>query len=120
MSAYEFFYVMDSNKILAVSVSAFLWFKNLQIKYNKWINIIGGATFGVLLIHANCEEIRIILWHDIFDCIHKYNLPIDKLILFSVSSVLLVFGVCVVLEILRQKTVERMFFNWFDRKFDRI
>jgi hypothetical protein len=55
-----YYFVADSNKILAVftAVSAFITFKNIKLKYNKTINTIASATFGVLLIHANSDAMR--------------------------------------------------------------
>lgn len=47
-------YVSDSNTFLAVAtgVSLFMAFKDMKMKYNKWINTIAASTFGVLLLHA--------------------------------------------------------------------
>ncbi len=61
-----YYFVADANKILAVltSVSAFLFFKNLKVKYSKFINIVSSATFGVLLIHANSKTMRYWLWKE--------------------------------------------------------
>lgn len=48
----SYFFVSDSNKILALAtgVSAFLFFKNINIGRSKIINTIAASTFGVLLI----------------------------------------------------------------------
>lgn len=50
-----YWFVADSNKILAVltSVSSFMYFKDLHIKQSKFINTVSASTFGVLCIHAN-------------------------------------------------------------------
>ena len=87
-----YFLVIDCNKVLAVvvAVSSFLWFKNVNIKYSKWINSFGAGTFGVLLIHANSEAMRTWLWKDSLNVVSKYNLPLWELILYSVA---VVFGV---------------------------
>ena len=59
-------YVSDSNTFLAVvtGVSLFMAFKDMKMKYNKWINTIAASTFGVLLIHANSDTMRQWLWRD--------------------------------------------------------
>jgi hypothetical protein len=116
---YEFFFVADSNKIFAVTtaVSSFLWFKGLNIPYKKWINVIGGSTFGVLLIHNHSDAMRRLLWEDLFNCAgDNFNLPLGCLILFCVVSVLIVFSGCSLIEIVREKTIEKWFFKWYDTK----
>lgn len=114
------FFVSDSNKILAVvvAVSSFLWFKNLDIRYSKVINLLGASTFGVLLIHANSDAMRAWLWRDIVDCVGHYALPFYQLILYSVGVVLLVFVVCAVIDILRTKYIEKPLMGFIQEKFD--
>lgn len=65
-SEIAYFFVEDSNAILAiiVSVCAFMYFKSSNLKYNKWINSIGSTSFGVFLIHANSDTMRQWLWKD--------------------------------------------------------
>lgn len=112
--------VSDSNKVFAVSiaVSSFLWFKNLNIKYNKVINSFGAATFGVLLIHANSNAMRTWLWKDTVDCVgHYISMGTGELILYSVAVVLAIFIICNLIDQLRIATLEKWFFNWYDNKF---
>ena len=63
---FPYSYVSDSNTFLAVAtgVSLFMTFKDLKMKYHKWINTIAASTFGVLLIHANSDTMRLWLWRD--------------------------------------------------------
>jgi hypothetical protein len=114
----DFFFVADSNKIfaVAVAVSTFLWFKNINLKYSKTINIIGGTTFGVLLIHANSNAMRQWLWKDTVDCVGHYSLPLPQLILFSVGTVLAIFFICSAIDRVRQLLIEEPFFKWYDKK----
>lgn len=116
-----FFFVSDSNKILAVlfAVTSFLWFKNLNIPQSRIINAVGASTFGVLLIHANSATMRQFLWKDTIDCVGHYSLPFGKLVLFSIGSVLAVFCICAVIDHLRILFVERPFFKAHDKHFDR-
>lgn len=55
-----YFFVTDSNTLLAVfvGVCAFMFFKNINIKYNAFINAVASTTFGILMIHANCDAMR--------------------------------------------------------------
>ena len=111
-------FVSDSNKIFAVAiaVSSFLWFKNMNIKHSKVINTFGASTFGVLLIHANSDAMRTWLWKDTVDVVGHYSLPFGQLVLFSVGVVLAVFVVCNFIDQLRIATLEKWFFNWYDRR----
>lgn len=53
---------------VAVSLSAFMYFKNLSIGANRWINAFGGVTFGVYLLHDGVMEgCRDGLWKFIID-----------------------------------------------------
>lgn len=112
--------VEDSNKFFAVAiaVSSFLFFKNFKIKYSKVINSIGAATFGVLLIHANSNAMRQWLWKDTVDSVgHYYSLDIGALVLYSIGVVLAIFIVCNLIDQLRIATLEKWFFNWYDKNF---
>ena len=112
------FFVSDSNKIFAVivAISSFLWFKNMNISYSKLINTIGASTFGVLLIHANSDAMRQWLWKDAVDCVGHYNLPPFQLVLYILSSVVIIFIVCTIIDIIRIKLIEKPFFRWYDKK----
>lgn len=114
----DFFFLSDSNKLLAVTVAvfSFLWFKNLNIKYSKVINAFGAATFGVLLIHANSDAMRRWLWLDLVDGVGHYSLTLGSLGLYSVGVVLAVFIACNLIDQLRIATVEKQFFRWYDKK----
>ena len=81
-----YFFVSDSNKILALSTdaSAFLFFKNLEIGYSKVINRIAASTFGVLLIHANSNAMRRWLWHVVCNNIRDMNQEMSLFMLCSV------------------------------------
>ena len=112
------FFVSDSNKILAVmvSVSSFLWFKNMNIRYSKAINTIGASTFGVLLIHANSDAMRQWLWKETVDCVGHYSLPSLQLVLYITSAVTIIFFSCIIIDIMRIILLERPFFRWYDKK----
>ena len=114
---YDYHFVVDSNKIfaVAVAVSSFLWFKNMNIRYSKIINAFGAGTFGVLLIHANSDAMRTWLWKDFVDVIGHCALPFGQLVLFSIGVVLAIFIVCNLIDQLRIATLEKWFFNWYDR-----
>ena len=114
----EGFFVSDSNKFFAVviALTSFMWFKNINIPYNKYINMIGGSTFGVLLIHANSDAMRQWLWKDFVDCVGHYSLPFWQLVGYSVGVVLAIFFSCVLLDRVRIVLFEEPFFKWYDKK----
>ncbi len=116
----HYFFVADSNKVFAVVVAfcSFLWFKNLKIKQSKIINLIGASTFGVLLIHANSDSMRTWLWKQTVDCVGHYSLSLSNLIAFSFVVVFVVFFVCITIDIVRIKALEKPLFQKFDKKIE--
>ena len=113
-----FMFVTDSNTFLAVMVGvfAFLYFKNIKISYNKFINTIGASTFGVLLIHAHSDAMRQWLWKDILDTVGHYN---DKCMPFyAIGCVICIFIVCILIDIIRINLIEKPFFQWWDKHWD--
>lgn len=108
-----FFFVTDSNTFLAVltGVSAFLFFKNIKLRYNKVVNAIASTTFGILLIHANSDAMRQWLWKDVLDNVGAYDsawMP-----LHAIGSVVMVFAVCSIFDLFRIRFVERSCLAWW-------
>lgn len=87
-----------------VAVTSFLFFKNLNIKYNKIINMGGATSFGVLLIHANSDIMRRWLWGDIVGCVRHYD--VAYYVLYAVSSCLCIYFVCSVIDYFRLRYIE--------------
>lgn len=113
----SYFFVFETNKVFPVwvAITSFLWFKNLKIRKSTIINLLGGSTFGVLLIHANSNAMRKWLWQDTFDVIAHYSLPSGQLILYSISTVIIVFTICSSLDIIRMVLIEKPFLKWYDK-----
>lgn len=110
-----YFEVADSNKILALitSVCLFMLFKNLNIKQNKVINNVAASTFGVLLIHANSDTMRKFLWYNVFDGTKYYGTAI--LYVHAILSVIIIFAICILIDILRRMTLEKVFLEKIDK-----
>ena len=110
-----YYFLSDANKILAVttSISVFIMFKNLKINYNKIINILASTTFGVLLIHANTAAMRRFLWVDVFNNMGHYNSK--YFIIYACAVVVLVYGIAVIIDLLRKKFVEFKVFRYLDK-----
>lgn len=110
-----YYFVSDANKLLAVtaSVSIFILFKNWKLKYIGWINRIAATTFGVLMIHANSDAMRKFLWKDLFDNAGHYS--DGSLAGYAIGVVLLVYLVCVAVDFLRIRFIEKPLFQWLDK-----
>ena len=110
-----YFFVTDSNTFLAVvtSLSAFMYFKNLKIKNNKFINTVAASAFGVLLIHANSDTMRRWLWQDVLHNVEVYDTV--YLVLHAILSVVVIYIVCTCIDYLRIRYIERPFFKVWDK-----
>lgn len=107
--------VCDANVFLAVSTSIplFMFFKDLKMKYHKWINTIAASTFGVLLIHANSDTMRQWLWKDIVDCSGSFYR--SDTCLYAILAVLAIFFICILIDYVRIHTIEKWTFKIIDR-----
>lgn len=113
-------FVADSNAPLAVLVSvfAFIFFKDLRIKQSKVINVIGGSTFAVLLIHANSNTMRQWLWKDLCDNVGHY--ATNDIYLHAIIITIAVFTVCSIIEIIRSKTIEKPLLDFMHNSIQRF
>lgn len=110
---YPYYFVSDSNAVLAVvvSVCTFMFFKTYPLKYHKWINTVGASTFGVLLIHDNSDLMRQWLWKDTLNNVGFYA---NNIYLHSIISVLGVFCICTLIDQLRLRYIEKPLFKVLD------
>lgn len=109
-----YYFVSDSNSFFAlvISLCTFMFFKSINLCYNRYINLIAASTFGVLLIHGNSDTMRMWLWHDVFDNIHNY----PNAYVHSIVCVLLVYFICTITDFIRLHFIERPLFRSFERK----
>lgn len=90
-----------------------MYFKNIRIPQSKWINLIGGSTFGVLLIHANNDTMRRWLWKDTLNNIGHYN---DELFwLHPIIAIITIFLVCIIVDRIRIVLFEKPVFKFLDK-----
>ncbi len=115
-----YYFVVDSHKILAlaVSVSMFLFFKNIKIKPNRLINTIASTTFGILLIHGHSDLMRELIWRKLFRNVEFYNS--DYLWLHSIVAVSILYAVCSALDYIRIKALEKPLFSYLSNKYPRL
>lgn len=111
-----YYFVADTHKLLAAAtgICAFMFFKNLNIKYHPFINKVAASTFGVLLIHANSDTMRQWLWRDTLQNVVAFYG--DHFVLHAVGSVLLVYSICSIIDMIRIRFLEVPFFKWYVKK----
>ena len=116
----SYFFVADSNTFLALltGFSGFMFFKNLNLKPNRFINTVAASAFGVLLIHANSGYMRQWLWQDVLNNVGAYNSP--WLPVHAVVSVVTIYVICTCIDYLRIRFVEKAFFKLWDKYFYRL
>ena len=98
---------------LITGVMTFIFFKKMRLPYIPLVNIMGGSTFGVLLIHANSDTMRKWLWRDFLHNVDMYDSP--WLVVHAVGSVFAIFIVCIVIDRLRLHFIEPQIMTLFDR-----
>ena len=105
------FFVSDSNKLLAflVSISTFMFIKNIHIRQSKWINMIASCTFGVLLIHANSDAMRQWLWKDTCDNVGFFHS--SMIYVHALCVPIIVFIACTIIDFCRQRFLERLYLD---------
>lgn len=109
-------FVSDSNNFLpfVTGLSSFMFFKNLQIRKNKFINAVSATTFGVLLIHANSDAMRQWLWKDALNNVYAFSQP--WVFLHTVGSVLGIFVICSLIDGIRIRWIEKPVMNFLNRR----
>ena len=94
---------MNDFFILLVSILLLLFFSNLNIKYNKYINIISSTTLGIYLIHDN-PSVRTFLWTSYFKL---FEITGGKnLILSSIKIIFTIFFICMIIDLIRKFIIE--------------
>ena len=113
-------FVADCNKILAVAtgVSVFMFFKNVKIPNSKFINTVAASTFGVLLIHANSDTMKVFLWGDFLKNTEFFGTQWQWP--HMILSVLGVFVVCTAIDYVRIKLLEKPFLRLYDKAENKI
>lgn len=112
-----YFFVSDSNKILALTngVCAFLFFNNLKLGHSKLINVLGGSTFGVLLIHAGSWTMIQWLWKDFLQNTTMFGSSF--LIVHALLCTVGVYTVATIIDMLRIRFIEKPIFRFWDKHY---
>lgn len=138
-------YQIGSIFTLVVTICIFHFFKNLDIKNNKFINFIASTTFGCYLIHDN-TLVRPFLWKNLFDMnivmvgslkslfssnafiVNKVlaipmvfisdvvNIPIHFFLpLHCLLIIIFILAVCSIIEFIRMNLIEKNIMKLVDR-----
>jgi hypothetical protein len=115
-----YYFIEDSNKILAVltAVSAFMFFKDVKLKYNRFINAVAATVFGVLLISGISDSMRRWLWGDILNNVGMYDS--QWLFIHAFCSVAGIFVICSAIDYCRIYFIETPLLKLWDKNFDRF
>lgn len=92
--------------LLFISVELLMMFLSMKKWSNKFINIIASATLGVYLIHDN-NFVRPYLWKDLLNNQSMYHS--EYLIFHAICSIILVYIICTIIDLLRQLTIEKLY-----------
>ena len=102
------FYTSISLLMLFVATMFLIVFSNTTPFYNRIINIFGGCTFGVYLLHDN-NYVRTWLWSEVLNNSLYYDSKL--LIVHFAVSVIIVYLCCTCIEYIRKYMIEKYVFN---------
>ena len=113
---YYYVAVTDCNTLLAVctGLSLFLFFRNLRVRPNRFINAVAATTFGVFCIHTCSDTMRRWLWQDTLKNIEYFGKPAGYL--HIIAAVIGIFILGALIDTLRARLIEKPFFRALDRK----
>lgn len=103
---------INSPLILLTAIPLFIGIIKLPPRNNKVINTLAGTILGVYLIHDN-EFIRPFLWYSVFK--NSQFSESNYLIIHAVTAIALVFLGCVVIDLIRQITVEKYYEKFLNK-----
>ena len=106
-------YLENNIFILISSLSLLLIFLKRKNFSNKYINFISGSMLGVLLIHDNLF-VRKYLWKILLNNPSHYFS--NDLIIFALISSSSIFIICILIDIIRRITIEKLWIHIIDTK----
>lgn len=87
-----------------ISLFLFLGFRNMEIRYSKLINTVGGTTFGIYLLHDH-----VLVREYIYNTFFGLPAYTDSAYLFLIVAAVLaiIFTVCSLIEFIRKYLADR-------------
>lgn len=111
-----YFYSRQSILTVFSGISFFMAFVTIEMRYNRFINEIASAVFGVYLLHDS-NLLRICLWKDIF---HNSSFQDTILIVpYSIGVIFIVYIGCTLIDLGRKYLFERPIFRIINGKLDK-
>lgn len=108
---YLYFYGRNKIPTLFSAVLLFAGFVKIKPFYNKSINTIATATFGVYLLHDS-PLLRNYLWIDVFKNASFQNS--NLIILYSIGVCALVYVLSSFIDLIRKNYIEHLYIKCFD------
>lgn len=107
-------YLFGRTSIISIlfAISIFNIFTSKRKYSNNFINQISSAVLGVYLISDN-NLVRNILWTDILK-VHEY-VNSNLLFIHMIVSLLIIFIVCIIVELARKNTIEKISNIMYDK-----
>ena len=109
------FYERYSIVAIIFSVSLFIAFIYRKHFSNRFINSISSTMFGIYLVHDN-NYIRSFIWQKVLHC--EQFASSNLLILHAILSVILIFLICITLDLIRQFLIEKPLFKKINNVLD--
>lgn len=107
--------------LIMTSISLFYYFKyHIHIKsavLSKFITNISKTTIGIYILHENGILGKSIIWHKWLklDVVFRKN---QFFYIYFIGSVLIVFIICTIIEMIRMKLIDEYFFKKHTKKLD--
>lgn len=116
--AYRYFFrTLGSPLVMIINVELFLFFLGMTPKSNSKLNAIASSTFGIYLIHGD-NIIATYVFPVIFPLSRIENSA--KLFICAIGRVATVYIVSSLIDVLRQKTFEKIWLRFLDNHLDAI
>lgn len=113
----EHFRQYNSVFVMISAISLFLGFKQLKIKNNKVINLIASTSLAVYMLHDD-NIFRYYLWRNVFK---GASFQYSKLLIpHAIGSCLLIFICFAIIDLLRQKFIEKPVMKFLTPKIEHL
>lgn len=105
----SYFYINNNSPfVIILSILILLLFKNIDIKYNKFINWISSSVLGIYLIHDN-YLVRQFIWQKIYANNLFFNT--NYFIIFGIIKIIIIFSICLLID-----KIKNIFFSNINNK----
>ncbi len=112
-----YFYERNKLPTLAMALFIFIFFIKMKPFCNNGINKVASATFGVYLLHDS-PLLRRFFWIDIFKNASFQNSI--WIIFYSIGVCILIYSVCTLMDLARQKFIEGPYMNLLSKHQSKI